>query len=84
MDFFIGTNRNEQSIAGKTTNAFQTVEAFSAPRQNLAKSPAASAQSSKSAPRSGVETARLFSKRPKAAMPDSGTSERTGEQFTRF
>jgi methyl-accepting chemotaxis protein len=84
MDFFIGTNRTEQSTAGKTTNAFQTVEGFSAPRQNLAKSPVASAQISKSPARSGVETARLFSKRPKAATPDSGTTERTGEQFTRF
>jgi methyl-accepting chemotaxis protein len=84
MDFFKGKNDAGQSTGGKTNNAFQTVEGFSAPRQNLAKSPVASAQSKKSAPRSGVETARMFSKRPKAAIPDGETTGRTGEQFTRF
>jgi hypothetical protein len=84
MDFFKGKNRAGPSAAGKTTNAFQTFDGFSAPRQNRAKSPAASARSGKTAPRSGVETTGLFSQRPKAATANGETPGRAGEQFTRF
>ena len=84
MDFFKGKNGAGPSTAGKSTNALRTFGGFSAPRQNHAKSPAASARSSNTAPRSGVEAARLFSKRPKAATEHGETAGRTDEQFTRF
>lgn len=84
MDFFKGRNRTGQTTAGKNTNAFESIDGFSAPRQNRAKSPAASAQSSKTAVRNSGETARLFSQRPKVTTANGETPGQVGEQFTRF
>jgi len=84
MDFFKGKNRPGQSTPGKSNDAFQTLDGFAAPRQDRAKSPAASARSSKTAHQGGAETPRLFSRRPKAASSNGATPGRAREQFTRF
>lgn len=84
MDFFKGKNGAGQYGGEKTNNAFQTFDDFSALRQDRARK-ATSTRSSKTAPRSHVETPLLFSQRPKAAnLKGDTTPERASEQFTRF
>ena len=83
MDFFKGKNGAGQATAGKTAKAFESIDDFSAPRQDRARM-AASARSSKTAAQNGVKTSGLFSQRPKAALPNGEKSERANEQFTRF
>jgi methyl-accepting chemotaxis protein len=83
MDFFKGKNLTGQSTVGKSTSAFESIDGFSAPRQNRA-GMATSGRSSNTAPRSGIEATRLFLKRPKAATAHGATAGRADEQFKRF